>query len=421
MKRALPLVLALAWLSGIGLAKSLTLFTKYGPLAANADRVMVSGEDGRWYEAAGSDGTYLIELEGSRFSLVVTCFSPEGPDVTVYRFLAAELDELRHVCAGSGDLLTARTHVTGEVSTGAKTETPEHRLVVQYGAQVLYVGPAHEGASFIASVGVGTADLLALYGPRGAPPTAARLQRDLAMPEGAALEFDFAEGGGAQLEQHALTVKEAEHASLAARLVTCSGLSADVGAVAPAGRPVLQYGVLPEDLARECDRYELTAFHLAPDGVTVRLASVSLAAPGDLELELPAPVGLPAIETVGTDPLRARLSWQSDPGVLFYLGGLTDGRVRWSFVQSAWLAPSITLPPWGADVGAPGLRGGAFSWTFGAVQSAGALGEAVHAYAQHSVTGQGQFWQSVTAGLEHQVFLTGGHWAPHASELPGSR
>ena len=66
-------------------------------------------------------------------------------------------------------------------------------------------------------------------------------------------------------------------------------------------------------------------------------------------------------DDLGAEPLRARLSWEAEPGVLYYLGGLSDGRVNWSFVQSASLAPSITLPPWGADLAAPEVRGGSFS------------------------------------------------------------
>ena len=101
------------------------------------------------------------------------------------------------------------------------------------------------------------------------------------------------------------------------------------------------------------------------------------------------------------------------------LGGLSDGRVNWSFVQSASLAPSITLPPWGADLAAPEVRGGSFTWNFGAVRSGSELEQVLHAYAQNSLTGHGQFWGPTQAGLEYQLFILGGPWAPHATENPG--
>lgn len=435
MKRAWWVISFALLLSTAALAQTVTLHTMYGPVAANADRVMVSGEDGRWSEVVGSGGTYLVELEGSRYSLAVTCFANTGPHITVYRFLADELPTLRHVCPGRGPVLADTTSFTGEIRAGAQPSEGIYGATVQLGPRQLFSGVVQGSATFSAS-GVpssaleGAADLLALYGPLGEAPTLALLERGAALTagtagaigaDGATELFDFGADAALPLQHHELTVTEAERATLAARLITCTGLSADVAAAVPAGTQASSFAALPSSAARECDRYELTAFATDASGFTLRLASVSLAEPGSYAFEFPEPVAQPVIETVGTDPLRARFTWQAEPGVLLYLGGLTDGRVTWNFVQSPWLAPSITLPPWGAGVGVPDVRGGHFNWGFGAVRSAGAVGPVLHAYSQHSLTGHGQFWSEVEAGLEFSVYLTGGTWAPHATELPGSR
>lgn len=420
MKRAALTLLLASLLAGPASAQTLTLFTRYGPAPANADRVMVSGEDGRWIEVAGSGGAYEIQLEGTRFSLLVTCFSAQGPEVTVYRFLSDELSSLQHVCPGRGDVLASPHRLSGEFRTTTPASPELHAGEVLYGPQLLYSRLVEDRASFNLAVQPHEpADLLALYGPLEGPPELADLRRGFELPASSAVLFDFAGGNVLSLEQHELTAPEGT--SLFARLVTCNGLTARVDAALPSPNGTLPYAALPSAAAEECDRYELTALALEDDGFSMRLASVALATPGPYELELPAVNGRPLVETVGTDPLRARLSWQSEPGVQFYLGGLTDGRVSWRFVQSAWLAPSVTLPPWGTNGGTPDLRGADFQWSFGVVRGAGGLEETLHAYSQNSVTGQGQFWRPVAGGLAYQVYLTGGPWAPHATELPGSR
>lgn len=422
MNRKALLALLCALASSVGLAQSVTLHTKYGPTAANADRVMVSGEDGRWHEVTGEAGTYTLQLDSLRYSLAVTCFGPpgpgQGPHVTIYRFMADEMPVLRHACPGQGDVLTPPTQLRGTV-TGVQDGPGLHHVTVQLGPRQLFARVVLEGTEFGARFATpAAADLLALYGPLGQAPTLALLHRE-ADWSGGLPPLDFTADGALQLQEHTLTVDQAPFTTLAARLITCNGTSVDVAAAVPAGTEESSYAALPQGARAECDRYELTAFALEPGGLGMRLASTTLAEPASVRLQLPPPVGQPVIETVGTDPLRARFSWEAQPGVSLYLGGLTDGRVTWNFVQSARLAPSVTLPPWGADLGAPDFFGGAYSWTFGAVRSEGQIQQLLHAYGQHSVVGRDQFWAPTTAGLSYQVQLTGGTWAPHSSGSAG--
>lgn len=425
MKRLLVAVLLLLGAPAAA-AQSLNLHTMYGPTPANADRVMVSGEDGRWREVEGSGGIYAVQLEGSRYSLAVTCYSQQGPTITVYRFLLDEVTTLQHTCPGQGDVLTTPTRVTGELRTDPPAGRAPNLASVYLGPRQLYSGVAQDGATFGVTVppSSGT-DLLALYAPMGEGPSSAVLQRAAELT-GAPLLLDLTAGRALELEQYELAVTEAasatlQNTTLAARLVTCGGVNAPISAPVPAGSQRTTYAALPATVREECDRYELTAFVTEANGMTLRLATAFLADPRTVELALPEPVALPLIETVGTDPLRARFNWQQEPGVLLYVGALTDGRVTWNFVQSAWLAPSMTVAPWGADVGAPELRGGEFYWGFGAVRGAGTVDEVLRAYLQSSITGQGGFWGPVAPGLAFQLYLTGGPWAPHGTEPPGSR
>jgi hypothetical protein len=425
LKRLLLTVLLLLG-APVAAAQTLTLHTMFGPSPANADRVMVSGEDGRWREVEGAGGVYTAQLEGARYSLAVTCFTPQGPTITVYRFLLDEVSSLQHTCPGQGDVLTTPTRVTGELRTGPSAGRVPNLASVYVGGRQVYSGVASEGATFGATMPPSAgADLLALDAALGEVPGRALLQRGADLAD-APLLLDLTSEQALELVQYELAVADAESAmlentTLTARLVTCGGLNAPVGAAVPAGSSRAAYAALPEAVREECDRYELTALATDATGMTLRLASAVLAEPTATELVLPEPVALPLIDTVGTDPLRARFTWQQEPGVLFYVGALTDGRVTWNFVQSAWLAPSMTVAPWGADVAAPDLRGGEFYWGFGAVRGAGGVDQVLRAYLQSSVTGQGGYWGPVTPGLAFQLYMTGGPWAPHATELPGSR
>lgn len=418
------LTLAAALLAGAALGQTVTLHTQYGASPANADRVMVSGLDGRWREVTGVDGTYLVEPEATRYSLAVTCFTDAGPHVTVYRFPVDELPTVRHVCPGRNDVLadvlTEVLRYDGVITPPSTTTTGLQHAILQHGSRYLHDGVVQGSTAFSAQVVPGrVADLLALFGPLSEAPTLALLERQVAVTDVPGDRFDFTAPHALQLEHHTLSVTETDRATLDSYLVTCGGTRARVGAAVPAGTAEARFSALPAAAREECDRYELTAFDPGADGASLRLATVTLAEPDSRQLTLPAPVGRPVIETVGAEPLRARLSWEAEPGVLYYLGGLSDGRVNWSFVQSASLAPSITLPPWGADLAAPEVRGGSFTWNFGAVRSGSELEQVLHAYAQNSLTGHGQFWGPTKAGLEYQLFILGGPWAPHATETPG--
>ncbi len=422
MKSVALTVLFTLLLAGAATGQTVTLYTQYGASAANADRVMVSGLDGRWREVAGVDGTYLVEPEGSRYSLAVTCFTDSGPHVTVYRFLVDELPALRHVCRGRSDVLADVVRFEGVITPASGATSGLQSVAVQLGSRPLHAGALQGPTRFSASVVAGqAADLLALYGPLGGAPTLGLLERQVHVTDVNSDWFDFTSPSALELEHHLLSFTGTERVTLNSYLVTCSGARAQVGAAVVAGTAEARFAALPAAAREECDRYELTAFATDAEGTALRLTTAMLAEPASRELTLPAPVGSPVIETVGAEPLRARLSWAAEPGVLYYLGGLTDGRITWSFVQSALLAPSITLPPWGADLAAPEVRGGSFTWSFGAVRSEFDLEQVLHAYGQNSVTGHGEFWGPTEPGLEYQLHLHGGPWAPHATEPSGGR
>ncbi|MFA5550313.1 MAG: hypothetical protein WDA03_01735 [Trueperaceae bacterium] len=417
------LVLAglLAW-AGSAAANTLTLNTYYGPLAANADSVMVSDDDGRWREVSGELGRYLVELDGPRFALAVTCFGAAGPQITLYRFLADELTELGHVCAGPGDVLSPTARFRGELRTPPADRAQLHWATVQLGALQLYSGVAHDLTSFSVSfVPRAAADIVALYGAVDRAPSTAVVLRGATVEHDRLVELDFAGEGALALQPFELSVPGASSAVASARLVTCGAASALVGSRLLGGDARLEWAALPEAARETCDRYELTAHQVTPGGAGLRLATTSLAEPADAELTLPEPVVAPLLDTVGTDPLRVRMSWAPVAGTQFYLGELSDGRVTWRFVQSAALAPAITLPPWGLGVGVPDLRGGVFGWGFGAASGSGSVGESLHAYGHNIVTGHGEHLGPVSADLRFRLFVTGGTWAPHTTELPGRR
>lgn len=402
-------------------AQTLTLTTWYGPAPANADRVLVSGEDGQWQRVEGAGGTYLLKVAGERYSLAVTCFGAEGPTVTVYRFQTNEVANLQHTCAGNGDVLAAPTRVTGELLGPAPAGRIPNLATLHLGPWQLYAGPLPAATQFSAAVpAVEGMDMLALLSTPGAAPSRAVLQRQ-ANPSGAPAVLDFGGSAALELEHHELAVVPSERASLEAWLHTCGGIRAAVGAPTAAGSQRSTYAALPQGAGEECDRYELTAFSTDQAGSTLRLTTRFLAEPTDAAFVLPADVGLPTIETVGTDPLRARFTWQPEQDALFYIGTLTDGRVTWNFVQSATLPPAITLTPWGADAGVPDLRGGDFTWGFGAARSASEVEAVLRAYQQRNLTDGAVVGVPVPAGLSYELFLTGGAWAPHAGALPGSR
>lgn len=419
MKRlSLTALLLMCALAG---AQTLTLTTWYGSAPANADRVLISDEGGLWQRVEGTGGTYRMELAGARFALAVTCFGAQGPTVTVYRFQTGEVTNLQHTCAGNGDVLTAPTRVTGELLGPAAAGRIPNLATVHLGTWQLFAGPLVAATPFSAAVPtVIDADLVALLSTPGAAPSRAVLQRQANLA-GAPVVINLGSGAALDLEQHELAVVPAERASLEAWLLTCGGLRVAVGAPTEAGRQRSTYAALPESAGEQCDRYELTAFSTDQAGTALRLATRFLAEPTDVAFVLPADVSLPTIETVGTDPLRARFSWQPERNALFYLGTLTDGKVTWNFIQSARLPTAATLTPWGADAGVPDLRGGDFTWGFGAVRSAGEVDAVLRAYQQSSVAGGAGARAPVPSGLSYELYLTGGAWAPHAGALPGSR
>lgn len=434
---------ALLGLGGLAGAQELTLRTTYGGVAANADRVLVTGEDGRWREARGADGHYRIDIGSPRYSLAVVCFEPAGPHVRLYRFFLAELAELSHDCAGRSDLLAPRYRVRGEVvafsdrgGQGAGAGTLPTMLSVHHGRLQLSA-VAGFNTSFNTPVpGNLGSDLLALQSLPGQPPERAVLHRNVDLSGSPRFMFDMGAADAVELDVWRLVVEaggslDAEEAprpqtiSLAARLLTCGGT---VVAMAPGALTQVLPGLsaetlfasLPPEAREPCDAYELTAMELL-GSESLRLAAALTAEPQDTTFVLPPTGPEPVIDTVGSEPLRARIAWSPDMTAAFLVGGLTDGSVTWSFVQSPSAPPSITLPPWGADAGVPALRGGSYRWHFGAVRTSGTLADALSAYSQSEWLGQLAVWGPAAAELSYQVWLTGGLWVPLAIDLPGSR
>ena len=421
-KAALLLLAGLLAWAGVATANTVTLNTYYGPLAANADSIMVSGDDGRWREVSGELGRYVVELDGPRFALAVTCFGAAGPQITLYRFLASELTELGHVCVGPGDVLGPTARFRGELRTPPAVLVQPQWATVQLGAFQLYSGVAYDRTSFSVSfVPRAATDIVALYGAFRQAPSAAVVLRGAQVEHDRLVELDFAGDNALELQTFELSVAGAPSTAASARLITCGAASAVVGDRLLEGEERLVWAALPEAAREPCDRYELTAQQVTSGGVNLRLATKVLAEPANSELTLPEPVAAPVLDTVGTDPLRVRMAWAPVAGTQFYLGELSDGRVSWRFVQSAALAPAITLPPWGLGAGVPDLRGGVFGWSFGAASGSGSVEESLHAYGHNSVTGHGEYLGPVSAEISFHLFVTRGTWAPHTSELPGRR
>lgn len=425
------------------LSQSLVVSTTYGGLPANADRVLITGEDGRWREVKGEQGAYSLDVGSLRYSLAIVCFEPAGPHVTVYRFLVEELPALHHDCAGRSDLLAPRYRVRGEVvahsfpeNDSAEAGSPARRqlptvLSVHHGALQLSVVAGFNTNFNVPVPGNLGSDLLALQSQASQPPERAVLHRNVDLSTASRFMFDMGSPDALELDRWTLslgqptdtTPGEAPAVSLSARLMTCGGVAVDMGSglSLPDERSEIGFSALPEHAAQPCDTYELMVMELEPGGNAVRLTAMHIDKPQSTELALP-PVGpMPVIDTVGTDPLRARLAWVPDQTAVFLVGGLTDGNVRWSFVQSPMLPPSVTLPAWGADAGVPQLRGGAYQWHFGTVRSEQALQDVLGAYSQTERVGQYAAWTTPATPLTFSVWLTGGVWLPLAADLPGGR
>lgn len=416
---ALLLTLLLAGAAQRAAAQGLSLETWYGGAPANADRVLITTGDGRWQELEGEGGSYRVELGADRYMLAVVCFESTGPNVTIYRFPVVEHPHVRHVCVGNPDLLAPHHELRGQVAIGPPSSSAL-RAQVSVGRHVLFTRFVRDRAPYEVKLPADEAyDVVAFRMPIGSAPDRAVLVRGLSL---VADTFRLLDLGGREsfaLEPFELTAPGPAPATLSARLVTCNGTYASVAFDAPFGAPSVTYAALPPEGREACDRYELSALQQEPTGSDLRAAFAFSAEPADTALQLPSLPASPVVETVGVDPLRARLSWAIDPEATLYVGVLTDGAVTWSFVQSPSIPPAITLPPWGADLGVRDLRGADHLWGFGRLESSGTIAATLHAWEQSEWFARGGFRGPVEDGLRLGVSFVSGQWVPPASEAPG--
>ena len=413
----LPVLLALLLCATISnvVAQRITLLTQYGEEAANADSVLVRSDDGTWREVEGRDGHYRIDVDTGTYTVAVLCFEASGPHVTLYRFPIREMPLLRHVCEGENDLLATRRRLHGSIAgTSSQMERSVEEVQLTFGRWPLYLGIAQEEAAYEALVAPGPPrDLLALRVPLGRPPDRAVLVRDLPLRDETRIDIDFQTPNALPLERFDLTIDDPTGVTLMARLHTCNGTHGQLEAVAPPGRSSTEYAALPHPARRACDRYERAALALAPNELEeMRVALAFDREPTDTRLSLPPRVAPPHLDVLAAEPLWVRMRWEAIPDATLYTGGLTDGTVRWSFVQSASLPPNVTLPAWNDDLSVLRLRGGPIDWGIGMLRSDGDAAAALHAWEQSHVLGKGRFGDPVVDGLTLEGSFLGGSWVP---------
>lgn len=411
----LPVLLALLLCTTLsaGRAQTITLLTQYGEEAANADRVLIQGDDGAWREAEGHGGRYPINVGTDTYTVAVLCFEASGPHVTQYRFKAHETPLLRHVCEGENDLLAPRQRLHGSIAGAtSRTERSLEEVQLTLGRWPLYRGIAQEEAKYEALVAPGPPrDLLALRVPMGQSPDRAVLVRDLPLRNETRIDIDFRAPHARPLERFDLTVDDPPGVTLMARLHTCNGTHGVLEAVTTPGQSSTEYAALPHPARQACDRYERAALALVPGQEAMRVAVAFDTEPADTRLSLPPRLAPPHFDVRAAEPLRLRMRWEAIPDATLYTGGLTDGTVRWSFVQSASLPPHVTLPAWNDDLGALRLRDGTIDWGIGVLRSDEDAMAAMHAWEQSHVLGKGRFGDPVVDGLTLEGSFLGGSWA----------
>jgi hypothetical protein len=198
-------------LCGLAGAWQVTLATSYGNTPENADLVTLhDGTDGPWQAIPGEHGRYNFTVESGVFSLAILCFSPWGPQATVYTFTPTELPFLQHACLADVTAATAAEHPKVTLSGMVKGITPREEREVP---ELVRIAAGRESMYLFDQQ----------YSLRVQAEAHALLLRDLQLTQDTQLDLDFDSLDALVLEQNEIRLPDTTPSALFAESRTCNG------------------------------------------------------------------------------------------------------------------------------------------------------------------------------------------------------
>jgi hypothetical protein len=319
------------------------------------DAVAYRDGDGPWTVLPHQGDRYFAQLQREKFSVALVCRSLGLAEV-IHQLAIGDFG-IRVPCGDplDGFGLPATTHRwQGDIlGTG-----PGAQVTVSFGIHRVSLPAAVTGSSYSVDLRPGPHDLLAIAQETdGSARVIVRHHVEVGGPGRLDLDFGAPEAVTPRLTiQRFPAVPPGELVQAGVQVTTWRGARGELVSPTPGRLPDIPAGLLSPD-----DVQEAWIRSVARDAVQLRQFSVSLATPYPINLTLPDPVtGVSAALAATAPVVRPRVSFQPQPGVLFYQFTVAQlvptQTVAWVVnTSAAWLAAdsSLELPDLSAVPGFP--------------------------------------------------------------------
>jgi hypothetical protein len=319
------------------------------------DAVAYRDGDGPWTVLDHQGDRYFVELQREKFSVALVCRSLGLAEV-IHQLAGGDFG-FRVPCGDplDGFGLPATTHRWQGAILGAG---PGAQVTVSFGIHQVSLPAAVTGSSYSVDLRPGPHDLLAIAQEAdGSARVIVRHHVEVGGPGTLDLDFGSPEAVTPRLNiQRLPAVPPGELVQAGIQVTTWRGARGELVSPTPGRLPDIPAGFLSPD-----DVQEAWIRSVARDAVQLRQFSVSLATPDPINLTLPDPLtGVSAALAATAPVVRPRVSFQPQPGVLFYQFTVAQlvptQTVAWVVnASAAWLAAdtSLELPDLSAVPGFP--------------------------------------------------------------------
>jgi hypothetical protein len=277
------------------------------------DAVAYRDGDGPWKVLQHRGDRYFVELQGEKYSVALVCRSLGLAEV-IHQLAIGDFT-VRVPCGDplDGHGLPATTHRWQGAIRGTG---PGSQVTVSFGIHQVALPAAVTASGYSIDLRPGPHDLLAIAQEAdGSARVIVRHHVEVGGP--GTLDLDFASGAAVtpRLNVESLpTVARGELLQTGVQVTTWRGARGELVSPTPGKLPLLPAGFLSPD-----DVQEAWIRSVAGDAVQLRQFSVSLSTPNPINLMLPDPlIGVSAMRAATTPVVRPRVSFQPQPGVLFY-------------------------------------------------------------------------------------------------------
>ena len=322
--------------------------------ASPLDALAYRDGDGPWTVLEHRGDRYFVELQRDRFSLALVCRSLGLAEVI--HTLASGDFGIRVPCGDplDGFGLPATTHRWQGAIRGTG---PGAQVTVSFGIHQVSLPAAVTASGYRIDLRPGPHDLLAIAQQAdGSARVIVQHHVEVAGPGTLDLDFASAQAVTPRLNAETLpAVARGELLQTGIQVTTWRGARGEVVSPSPGKMPDIPAGFLSPD-----DVQEAWIRSVAGDALQLRQFSVSLATADRVHLMLPDPLTGVAALAATTPVVRPRITFQPQPGVLFYQFTVAQlvpmQTVAWVVNASAhWLGSetSLELPDLSAVPGFP--------------------------------------------------------------------